>query len=130
MNLIQVITALAALNLFNDRKLDYPSAHKLMLLRRQLAPHRDFYAQKEWELVLEYAELDERGEPIVAENGTFKPRDPDSVPAFDLARMRLNAVELDEPVEKVKLKLPNDMRMTLAEIEALACVIDFEYEEG
>lgn len=131
MNLLKYVAAYTSLVILMKKELPYKTAYELVKLKRQLAPKVEYYAAEESALVKRFAKCDERGEPII--NGTrFDCRGdtPEEIAAntreFERLRLELGSVSDDEEIERVKITLPDDVKISPEVIEALYEFVDFE----
>ena len=89
----------------------------------------EFYAQEERKAVMQYAEKDEKGNPVILTDGRLKLVDAEAKVAFDETIAKLNDTEVDG-IERIVIRendfassadypTPNDMAL-------LDCIIAFE----
>lgn len=131
MKLIQYITAHVALITLSKKEFPYASAYRLVELKRRIAPKVEFYAEEERKLVERFGERDEKGKlTIKGTRFVCKGDTPEAVEAnvreYERLKLELNAVEDEEPWERITLELPEDVRVSPEVIEALETFICFE----
>lgn len=133
MNLLNYVAAYTSLMILTKKEFPYKAAYELVKLKRKLAPKVEYYAAEEAKLVRRFAKCDERGEPIV--NGTrfdCKGETPEEIAAntreFERLRRELGSVSDDEEIERVKITLPDDIKISPEVIESLEEFIDFEVD--
>ena len=124
--LIEAARAYEAVTALAGTPLDFSSAYALVLAKRELEPHAAFYAEKEGELILQYAVKDGEGKPVAAEPGKFE-LPAAELPAFQKKREELNALEAE--ITRRRLKTPPET-IAPGALEALLPVFDFGEEEG
>lgn len=123
MTLIQIVEANAALKQLSKKEWDYASAHKLVMLKRKLAPHVEFYSEKEHAIAREYGEKSADGKLIVDSAGGISFTEENSAHFF-AERYKLRNVEIAEPIEAIHIPQPD--AITPACLEALERFIVFE----
>lgn len=121
------ITLLNAVNLYtaiqelSEKPLDFASAHAVVMAKRELEPHVQFFAENEADLVKKYAEKDENGNPIEAAPGSFKISAQD-YRSFTNERVKLNNVEAEISQRKLNT-IPEQIKPST--LETLMKVFDF-----
>lgn len=123
MILIKCVNAYAAVQGLMDKECDYQTAHALVMLRKKLYPHVQFFQTEELKLVKEYSVKDEKGRVVWSGEGSFSFRSPKAAVAYEKKRRHLGLVEVQEDFGPVKVKRPD--RITPAQLEALEGFLDF-----
>lgn len=123
MLLIRCVNAYSAVGSMMDKEWDYPTAHALMLLKKKLQPHVDFYSEEEMKLVQEYAQKDEKGEVTWKGNGSFSFRDPKAAEKYNRKIKELGAVEVEKEFVPVKATAPQSIQPVI--LEALDGFVEF-----
>jgi len=130
MKLIELLNAQVALkNLTEKNFTNYKVLRELAKLRKAVNVEVEFYTEQERKAVLQYADKDEKGQPIFIDNGRLKLRDIESKSAFDEELSKLRNLEIDS-IEKVEVK-ESDFRSTADfptsdEMLTLECIVNFE----
>jgi len=125
MILLQCVTAYVAVQKLMEQDMDFESAHAIMTLKRKLEHHAMFYAERERDLIMEYAVLGENGDIKLNPNGTFNFRDPERKPEYDRLRRELGSVGVElEGAGGIRLKPRFDV--TPAQLEALDGLVEWE----
>lgn len=128
MYLMQCVTAYGAVLELEKREWDYKTAHALVTLKRRLQPQVDFFTKEELKLAREYAKLDEKGNVILTERGTFPFREPGMAQEYARRRTELGLVEVQEAYEPLRVPVPGSI--TPAHLEALDGFLTFQETEG
>ena len=76
MYLIQCVNAYTAVLALAEKECDYKTSYALVMLKRKLQPHIEFFVAQEMELVERYARKDDDGNVIMTERGGFDFADP------------------------------------------------------
>lgn len=120
MKLHEAVRAYLAIQELSHRELDYKTAHALMITKKKLQPHFEFYSSEELKLAGAYGEKDAEGKLIYREGGRFNiAHDPE-----EYARKKRELGEIDaEDFEPIKVPIPE--RITADQLEALFGLIDF-----
>jgi len=127
MLLIEAVAAYTAAMQMMEREMDYATAHALLLLKKRLQPHAEFYAERELELARSYGAKDDEGRVQTDELGRFTFRDEEAGREHNRRKLELGSVELQENWEK--LRAPRPERISPAVLEALSAFIVFTEEE-
>lgn len=118
--LIKIISAFRPLCELMDDVTDYRTAHRLVMLKKALLPHVEFFNETERKLIEKYAVKDDDGEPLF-EDGRYtvegKYRD-----EYIARRRELDAVEADIPDVRLP-KAPENIKAS--QLEALMEIIRF-----
>lgn len=129
MKLIELLNARSALKSLTEKNFaNYKILRDLTRLRKSVDAEVEFYTEQERKAVLQYADKDEKGQPIILDNGRIKLKDIESKQAFDEELSKLRTLEVDGitkvVVEESDFRSSNDYP-TPDEMIALECVIDF-----
>jgi hypothetical protein len=112
-----------------EQPFPYKTAHALVMLKRELQPHVEFFSQEEMKLVEEFAEKDVVNKKILwTDKGAFRFESGKDPSKYAKRRADLGAVEVDWGVERVKVPFPASI--TPAQLEALEKFIEFEEADG
>lgn len=84
------------------------TAYKFAKLFSSIKEEFDFYSSKVSEIITKYAELDERGKPVVLSNNTGVKIRPDQMAAANQALAELSTLEVDIPDYSITLEDFND----------------------
>lgn len=100
----------------------YKMAYGLTRVKRELEPNVEFFREKEYEIIVLYAEKDANGNVVFGENNTFKVPN-EHISEFVAQHEELLAVEVD--IEPYKI---DDCPQTIsgADLEALEGIIEFK----
>ncbi len=128
MLLIEAVTAYTAALAMMETETDYATAHALVLLKKRLQPHAEFFAERELELAREYGAAGPDGKLAADELGRFPFRDEEAGREYQRRKLELGSVELQEAWEK--LRAPRPERIRPAVLEALSPFITFGEEES
>lgn len=128
MYLKQCVDAYGAVLDMMEKEWDYKTAHALVMLKRKLQPQVDFFAKEEMKLAKEYAKLDEKGNVILTERGTFPFREKEKAQEYAERRTELGMVEVQEAYTPLRVPVPG--RITPAQLEALEGFLEFDEPEG
>lgn len=123
MYLVRCVNAYTALQQLMEKEWDYATAHSLVLLKRGLQPHVDFFAAEEMKLANEYAEKDEKGKVKWSGRGTFRFKDEAAGPAYKQKREELAVVEVEPDWTVVKMREPESIKPVI--LEALEGFVEF-----
>lgn len=129
MKLIELLQAQTSLKRLTEKNFNnYKVLRELAKLRKSVEAEVEFYTEQERKAVELYAEKDDKGQPVILENGRIKLKDIEAKQAFDDELTKLRALEV-EGITKVVVE-ENDFRSsadypTPDEMLALECVIDF-----
>ena len=130
MKLIDVFNAREPLKRLTEKRFNnYKVLRQLVKLRKAVESEVEFYAQEERKAVMQYAEKDEKGNPVILTDGRLKLIDAEAKVAFDETIAKLNDTEVDD-IERIVIRendfassadypTPNDMAL-------LDCIIAFE----
>ncbi len=122
MKLIECVRAQAALVALKDQRLDYETAHRLLMLQKRLAPHVSFFAEKERELMETYGKKDEEGRLILA-GSQWELADTSTAGAYADQMDGLCRVEVEGFEEPITVSAKPDLSM--AQLDALADLVIF-----
>lgn len=129
MKLIELLQAQTPLKRLTEKNFNnYKVLRELAKLRKAVESEVEFYTEQERKAVELYAYKDDKGQPIILENGRIKLKDIEAKQAFDEEITKLRALEVDG-ITKVVVE-EKDFRSsadypTPDEMLALECVIDF-----
>lgn len=129
MKLIELLQAQTPLKRLTEKNFNnYKVLRELAKLRKAVESEVEFYTEQERKAVEVYADKDDKGQPIILENGRIKLKDIEAKQAFDEELTKLRALEVDG-ITKVVVG-EDDFRSsadypTPDEMLALECVIDF-----
>lgn len=129
MKLIELLQAQTPLKRLTEKNFNnYKVLRELAKLRKAVESEVEFYTEQERKAVELYADKDDKGQPIILENGRIKLKDIEAKQAFDEELTKLRALEVDG-ITKVVVG-EDDFRSsadypTPDEMFALECVIDF-----
>lgn len=123
MLLIRCVNAYSAVASMMNKEWDYSTAHALMLLKKELQPHVDFYSEEELKLVQEYAQKDEKGKVIWKGSGGFSFRNPRAAEKYNRKIRELGAVEVEKEFVPVKAAAPQSIQPVI--LEALDGFVEF-----
>lgn len=123
MLLIQCVTAYTAVLQLMDAECEYKTAHALLMLKRALQPHVDFFSAKEMELVDAYAVKNEKGKVAMTE-GKFQLADAYAASNFKAAKDELCGLEIELDWKIRKVAPPKQIRPV--HLEALEGLLEFE----
>ena len=130
MKLIDVFKAREPLMRLTEKRFNnYKVLRQLVKARKVVTAEVEFYAEAEKKAVAQYAEKDEKGNPVILADGRIKLVDVDAKIAFDAEIAKLNETEVDG-IERIVIRendfasyadypTPNDMAL-------LDCIIAFE----
>lgn len=121
LTLIKCTHVFRAIQEIENEKTDFSTAHALIMAKRELAPHVDFYGQSEKELVKEYAIPFENGAAI-SEDGQFRLA-ADKYVEFAAKKAELDHVEVELNLTTTKLRTVPALKP--ATLETLMEVFDF-----
>lgn len=123
MTLLEYAEAYQALMQLMDTPQKYADAYNLVRLKRALEPDAMFFAQKERELMEQYAKRDERGEIVWSGTGRFVFAEPSRAGEYATARRELAEIEPEGEFKRQKLNAPESI--TPRQLEALLPFADF-----
>lgn len=127
MKLHEAVRAYLTIQTLSSRELDYKTAHALMITKKKLQPHVEFYSAEEMKLAEEFGEKDEKGNLVCREGGRFNfAGDGDEYVAnrdeYITKKNALGEVTIED-FEPIKVPVPE--RITADQLEALFGIIDF-----
>lgn len=124
MKLINCVTAYKALCELSNEPLDITSAHTVVMAKREISPHVEFFTDKERELMEKYGNRDENGELLV--DGSKFEIQATRYNEYIRERMELADVEVEITPRKLK-RAPAAIKP--ATLEALEGFIEFPLED-
>ncbi len=124
MLLIQCVTAYTALTALSKQEMPHKAALAMVLAKKRLAPHVEFYVEKERELVETFAKRDEKGDVIKTGENSFALDTNKDIGEYSRRSRELASTEIPEPIEPIKAPFPD--KISPAHIEALEGIIEFE----
>ena len=96
MKLIDVFKAREPLLRLTEKRFNnYKVLRQLVKARKAVESEVEFYAQEERKAVMQYAEKDEKGNPVILTDGRLKLVDAEAKAAFDETIAKLNDTEVD-----------------------------------
>lgn len=122
MKLIEAVNAYIAASELSEREFDYETAHALMMVKRELLMHVQFYSDEEIKLAEEFAAKDGDGKIIYTAPGRFAIREDMNSEDYTTKKTALGEVFIEDPPKRV---IPPPERITAKQLEALLPVIDF-----
>lgn len=127
MKLMKAVRAHLAAEEMGRQSWPYDMALALVKVKKATKEDTDFFIEKERELVLRYAALDERGNVRMTPAGTFLFRDPALGGEYEKARRELGETEIsgDRPAP-FRVKPPAEIKPEF--IEALEGFVEFTEE--
>lgn len=120
LTLLQCAQTYDAIMKIGDQEVSFAIAHGLVMAKKELEPHAEFYYEKERELVEKYVGRDENGNPMV--NGTQIQIHRDKADEYFKERDELNNVEVNVTRRRIA-SIPN---VKPAILEMLMNVFDFD----
>lgn len=124
MRLIQCVNAYTAIVALSEKECDYRTAHVLVMLKRRLQPHVDFFAKEEMELVEQFAVKDDNGKIVMNEHRNFTFADPARSGEYAKLRSDLGMIDIQEQFTPLRAPMPSSIRPV--HLEALEGFIEFE----
>lgn len=128
MLLLQAVTAYLAVTQMIQSEWEYDLAYALVLLKKELQPHVDFYGAEELKLAEEFGKKDENGKVIYQNGASFECVDAQAGREYNKKRNELGALEIEFAWKCRKVKAPKTIKATY--LEALYGLIEFEMQEG
>lgn len=122
MQLSQCVEAYMAVMELSEQAWSYKAAHALLMLKRKLQPHAEFFAKEENGLVEAYAKRDDGGKVVWGKTG-FVLRDEAAAEAYRQRREELGAVEVE--IEGLPVQLPLPEKIRPRQLEALEGYIEW-----
>lgn len=105
----------------SNEKMDYATACIVVDNIDALENPNKIYNQMRDDVIRKYADKDENGEPIIAENGSVHISDLNS---FNTDIMKLNESEIEVDIKKISASLIEHMNITPATLKTLRPYID------
>lgn len=128
MILFKTVAAYMAVQAMMEQTFPYKTAHALLMMKRALQPHAEFFSGEEMKLVETFADKDiETGNIVWLGKGTFRFAAGKNPEEYTKKRMELSMLEIEWEHKKIKAPIPSSI--TPAQIEALEDFIEFEEEE-
>ncbi len=124
MYLIQCVNAYTAVLAMAEKECAYKTSYALVMLKRKLQPHIDFFVSREMELVKTYARKDDDGKIAMTERGKFIFEDPEKAEEYENQRRQLGMVEVLEEFKPVRVPVPSSI--SVIHLEALEGFLEFE----
>lgn len=118
--LLQCAQTYGAITEVEDKEFSFATAHGLVMAKKELQPHAEFFYQKEHELIEKYVGRDENGKPMV--NGTQIQIHRDKAAEYFKERDDLNNVEVDV----TRRMITSISNIKPATLEMLMNVFDFD----
>jgi len=123
--LYKAIMAYNAIAELENEKTDFSTAHALIMAKKALEPHAQFYIQSERTIVEKYALPSEDGSKV-SQAGKFR-LPAENAAAYAAEKAELNGVEIDIDLNPRRLKSVPDLKPST--LEALLDVGVFEFME-
>ena len=123
MRLLQCVNAYTAIQSMMFDELDYQTAYALVVLKKRLLPHVEFYRKEELRLVNNYAEKDEEGKIKWVDTNRFAFKDSKQVEEYATKFNDLCAVIVQWSYEPLSVPIPE--RIKPSALEALECFLNF-----
>lgn len=127
MKLINAVRAYLAAEEMGRQTWPYDLALAIVKVKRETEAEKEFFIEKERELVMKYADLDERGNVRLTPEGRFLFRDPGCAGEYERERRSLEDTETAGRPTPLRARAPERIRPE--HIEALEGFIRFA-EEG
>ena len=127
MILLECVTAYMAVQTLMEQPFPYKTAHALLMLKRELSPHVEFFSQEEMKLVDEFADKGDDGKIIWTDKGAFLFAAGKNPAEYARQRAELGTVEIEWTAARAKVPVPTSI--TPAQLEALEKFIEFEEAE-
>ncbi len=128
MKLIKVVNAYLAADEMSREKWPYAVSLAVVKVKRALKDEFDFFADKERELIVQYAAMDARGNIRLTPEGRFVFRDPADGADYEQKRRELGETEVTPTHRLLRVRAPAEIKP--AHIEALEGFVEFTMEEG
>lgn len=129
MILLECVTAYMAVQALMEQPFPYKAAHALMMLKRELQPHVEFFSKEEMKLVAEFAEKDKEKQTIQwTDKGAFRFAAGKDPREYAARRENLSATDIEWGIKRIKVPCPASI--TPAQLEALEKFIEFEEADG
>ena len=126
-NLMQCVMAYQAVTGMMNTACDYKTAYALVMLKRRLDPHVQFFIRREQELVDEYAARDGKGGVVWDTPTSFRFADTARAAEYPEKRAELGTIEVTDELKKLHVPVPE--HITPAQLEALEPFFVFEEAE-
>ena len=123
MILLQAITAYLAIQGLQRQEMRFKTAHALAMLKTELQPQVEFYAQCEQQLVQKYGKPGADGKADVDGRGCVAFRDEEARSAFLKEKQELDRTVFET---KAPVTVPAPEKITPEQVEALSGFITFE----
>ncbi|MCL1819423.1 MAG: hypothetical protein FWG36_02060 [Oscillospiraceae bacterium] len=125
MTLKNIVDAYIAADTMSGQTLPYDLALALVNVKKQTRDEAAFYIEKEHELILRYAALDDDGNIRMTANNTFIFKDMSKAAEYDRARSELGNTPLGRGIldAPIRVKAPAEIKPQF--IEALEGFIEF-----
>lgn len=126
-NLMQCVMAYQAVTGMMNTACDYKTAYALVMLKRRLDPHVQFFIRREQELVDEYAARDGKGGVVWDTPTSFRFADTARAAEYAEKRAELGTIEVTDELKKLHVPVPEHIMP--AQLEALEPFFVFEEAE-
>ena len=123
MLILKAVTAYTAAMQLMEQELDYKTAHALVLLKKRLQPHVDYYLCEEMKLARACGRKDENGNVVFTDSTHFDFESPQAGEEYMTKRTELAQVDIQEEWEKIKCPCPEKIKPAV--LEALQDFIEF-----
>lgn len=123
MRLLQCVNAYTAIQSMMSDDLDYQTAYALVVLKKRLLPHVEFYRKEELKLVDCYAEKDSDGKIVWVDANRFGFRDPKQVEEYAKKYNDLCAVIVQWKYDPLIVPIPERIKPSV--LEALDRFVSF-----
>lgn len=127
MILLEYVNAYMAVEALMGGECCYKTAHALVMLKKQLAPHAEFFAEKELKLVERFAEKDGEGR-ILWNGGSFSFREGADPAEYARSRTELGMMPVEEEIPVRRVPAPATIKPV--HLAALEKFIEFEEADG
>ncbi len=124
MYLLECVTAYMGVKAMMEQECSYKTAHALLMLKKMLQPHAEFFANEEMKLASQFAVKDEAGAPLITEKGVFEFKDGADPAKYNEKRRELGMVSVEIDFEPVRVPVPAVIKPV--HLEALEKFIIFE----
>ena len=122
MTQLEAVKAFKVLMSIGQEKIPVGTAYKLFCKKRALQPVFDFQIEQERVII-------DRYNAVADERGNISPKNPADRPAMQSDLKALNQMECQIDIEPIEIEVPEGLKITVNDVEALEPVVKFVFKE-
>lgn len=124
LRITDVVALKSACENLKQQKTSVKTAYKLSKILNAVQKEFEFFQSKFQELIQEYAEKDENGQPIILENGNSVKIAPSRLTEAQQKIDELSNLEVELDISLISLNELEGLEISISDMQQLACIID------